>query len=139
MRLIICVSLVLSFTSCLKKIDGVDELNTNIFDKEYQGDCWFYIKSTTTFINQFGQTRVRVIGILPDANMPALKPSSIKIRYQVNEQSEILAAVPIDNKSNYTFIYDAVPETVNSYCLKAGIYLESEDSTINTCVICDEL
>ena len=139
MRLIICVSLVLSFTSCLKKIDGVDELNTNIFDKEYQGDCWFYIKSTTTFINQFGQTRVRVIGILPDANMPALKPSSIKIRYQVNEQSEILAAVSIDNKSNYTFIYDAVPETVNSYCLKAGIYLESEDSTINTCVICDEL
>ncbi|MBK9192081.1 MAG: hypothetical protein IPM77_11515 [Crocinitomicaceae bacterium] len=42
-RIGIALFFLLSLNACLKKIDGVDELNTNLYDYEYNGECWFYI------------------------------------------------------------------------------------------------
>lgn len=134
----IILSLGFVLTSCLKKIDEANNLNTNIFDKEYAGDCWFDVVDTYSFQNQFGQTFIRVEAVLYESKMPGLKPSSVKIYCNVNEQDELLLNVSTDEDGDYPFYYDAIPETSNEYCLKAGLYLEAEDSTINRFTVCTQ-
>ena len=80
-------------TSCLKKIDAADNLTTNIFDKEYTGDCWFDVVDCYSFQNQVGQTRIRVEAVLYESKMPGLKPSAINIKCKVNDQEELLLYV----------------------------------------------
>ena len=125
--------------SCLKKTEGIEEMNTNIFDKEYQGDKWFLIEEAHSFFNQTGLPRVRVEAYIPSGNMPELKPYSVQLQCSVNEQSVQLVDAIIDNDGNYLFHYDAVPEPSGEYCLSAGIYVEEEDTAINTFVECVDL
>jgi len=137
-NLIFILCLIFALTSCLKKIDAADNLNTNIFDKEYVGPCWFTIEDTYIFINGDGQARVRVEAVLYESKMPGLKPSSVKINYQVNDQQAILSNVITNSNGDYPFYYDAIPESSNEYCLEAGIYLEAEDSIINKFTVCTQ-
>lgn len=138
MRVVVSIILVLITTSCLKKIEGVDELNTNIFDKEYAGGCWFEIEDTYWFINDFGLPRMRVKAVLPDENVPDLSPNLIYIKCRVNNQPEILFNAFTDSKGDYKFYYDAVIESSNNYCLQAGLYIQDEDTTINTFTLCSQ-
>jgi len=137
-NLILVMSLIFVLTSCLKKIDKADNLNTNIFDKEYAGPCWFTIEDTYTYINGNGQTRVRTEAVLYESKMPGLKPSSVKINCQVNDQQSILLNVITNYNGDYPFYYDAIPESSNEYCFEAGIYLEAEDSIINKFTVCTQ-
>jgi hypothetical protein len=138
MKYTILILVALLATSCLKKIEGVNDLDTNIFDKEYAGPCWFYVDDTYTYFNMFGMPRVMVEAVLPEENVPGLKPSMIFITCQVNNQQEILFNSTVNNKGDYTFYFDAAPESSNSYCLEAGIYLQEEDTTINRFTICTQ-
>jgi len=139
MRLILIILFIsILFSSCLKKIEEADNLNTNIFDKEYAGGCWFNVTDTYSYINGDGQTKIRIEAVLPESNMPGLKPSSVAIYCSVNDQPELLLNVGTDDNGNYPFYYDAIPESSNEYCLEAGLYLASEDSTINRFVVCSQ-
>lgn len=135
---LIILGLVFGLTSCLKKIDAADNLNTNIFDKEYAGDCWFDVVDCYSFQNQFGQTRIRVEAVLYESKMPGLKPSAVNIKCRVNDQDELLLYVITNDDGDFPFYYDAIPETSNEYCLNAGLYLEAEDSTINRFTVCTQ-
>lgn len=138
-HVIVILSLSFALSSCLKKIEAADNLNTNIFDKEYAGDCWFVVEDTYTYINSDGMTLVRVEANLYGSKMPELKPSSVKINCHVNDKPDILIEVVTDNKGNYPFYYDLVPETSNEYCLEAGLFLEVEDTIINKFTVCTNL
>lgn len=133
---------VISFflSSCLKKIEEVNHLNTNIFDKEYQGDSWFFIDDIYTYYNNFGQQFVRVEAVLPEQNMPELKPNLIFISCSVNDGTKVIFNAHLDSDGSYPFYYDLPPLAPGSeYCLEAGLYLEEEDTIINTFVSCTQL
>jgi hypothetical protein len=66
-------------TSCLKKIERTEDLNTNIFDREYSGDIWYEVKTLTQVTNDLGQIRARFSGQIYPDKLPTLKPSAIYI------------------------------------------------------------
>ena len=125
-------------SSCLKKIDGVDQLDTNIFDKEYAGPCWFEIDDAYLYYNDFGMQKMMVEAIIPEENVPGLKPSLIFITCRVNNQPEVLFNSTVNTTGDYSFFYNAAVESSNEYCLEAGIYLQEEDSTINRFTLCTQ-
>ncbi len=142
MKNLILISILFSLlllSSCLKKIEDADKLTTNIFDVEYTGDVWFLIDDIYTYYTDFGQLKVRVEGLIPNANMPVLKPNLIYINCHVNDEPEIIFYTYKNTKGDYTFYYDLMPETTNSYCLEAGIYLQDQDTTINRFTVCASL
>jgi hypothetical protein len=125
--------------SCLKKVEGADELNTNIFDREYAGDIWFVITDAYSFINDSGLPRVRVEAMIPASNMPTLTPTIVQLQIDVNGQDSILFNAGIDEDGNYAFYYDAVPATPGNYCLTAGIYVQEDGTVINSFTACTSL
>lgn len=137
--LISVLFLMILLSSCLKKIEGTDNLTTNIFDVEYTGDAWFLIEDIYTYYTTFGQLKVRVEAVIPNANMPVLKPNLIYVNCHVNDEPEVIFYTYKNTKGDYTFYYDLMPETTNSYCLEAGIYLQEQDTTINRFTLCTSL
>lgn len=137
--LILSVFVIFMSTSCLKKIEGTDNLTTNIFDSEYTGDVWFVIDDVFTYYTDFGQLKVRVEAFIPNANMPALKPNLIYINCHVNDEPEITFYAYKNTKGDYPFYFDLMPATTNEYCMEAGIYLQEQDTTVNRFTLCGSL
>jgi hypothetical protein len=137
--LFIAVLASISLSSCLKKIEGTDNLTTNIFDVEYTGDAWFLIDDIYTYYTVFGQLKVRVEAVIPNANMPVLKPNLIYINCHVNDEPEITFYTYKNTKGDYPFYFDLFPASSNEYCLEAGIYLQDQDTTINRFTLCGSL
>jgi len=137
-NLVLVISLSLLTASCLKKIDGVDNLTTNIYDKEYTGPCWFYISDTYAYFNNVGAPRVMIKAVLPEENVPSLQPYMIQITCKVNDQQEVVFNSFINTAGDYTFFYDAAPDPSNEYCLTAGIFLQKEQITINSFTLCTQ-
>lgn len=138
-NLIIAALAAFSLSSCLKKIEGTDQLTTNIFDIEYSGTVWFEIDDIYTYYTEFGQLKVRVDAILPNENMPELKPYLIYINCRVNDEPEIIFYAYKNTLGDYPFYFDLDPQTPNNYCLEAGIYLQDQDTTINRFTLCGSL
>lgn len=124
--------------SCLKKIEGTDTLNTNIYDVDYAGECWFYIEDAYSYFNSFGFPRVMVKAVVPEENAPGLQSYIMYITCRVNNQPEVLFNSYLNTAGDYTFYYDAAPDPSNEYCLEAGIYLQDEDTTINRFTLCTQ-
>jgi hypothetical protein len=83
-KVLIISLLMLAASSCLKKIEGADSVNTNIFDPEFGGAQWFMIDTIFEFTNQFNNPQISIdFFILPEYT-PELKPSSIDIAGYVN-------------------------------------------------------
>lgn len=137
-RFFIALLFLLTLTSCLKKIEAADHLDTNIFDQDYAGDVWFYIDDIYSYYTEFGQLKIRVEAVLPNANMPELKPNLIYINCHVNGEPEVLFYAYKNTDGDYPFFYDLLPETPNEYCLDAGIYLQDKDTTINRFTLCGQ-
>ncbi len=76
--------------------------------------------------------------VLPEENAPGLQSYLIYITCRVNNQQEVLFNSYLNTSGDYTFFYDAAPETSNEYCLEAGIYLQDEDTTINRFTLCTQ-
>lgn len=138
-KTLVITTILISLTSCLKKMDEVDNLNDNIFDYEYQGNAWFEIQDVITYYNQFGQLFVRVKAIIPAENTPDLKPNLIYIACDVNDNGQVIFNAYKNVNGAYPFYYDLLPQSQNNYCLKAGIYLQEQDSIINTFELCGSL
>lgn len=140
MRVVIfAIALIAGLSSCLRKIEKVDELNTNVFDKDYAGGTWFQIVDAYTFFNDMGLPRVRVEAMIEGSKMPGLKPSYVQIAASVNGEAEVLLIANLDGNGNYDFHVDALVNSSGDYCLTAGIYLEDEETTINSFTECTSL
>lgn len=116
--------------SCFKKVDGVDEINTNIFDREYAGDVWYEI----TDIEQLsidGAIKARLIIWIPKANLPGLVPSNIKVHAEGDGLPVTVLDFPLTTGGDYETVIDLPYTGVGEYCVKLGIYLEEEDAAIN--------
>lgn len=138
-QVVVFVFALFLFSSCLKKIDGVNELNSNIYDYEYSGECWFYIDDAYSYFNDFGQQFVKIEAVLPEEKFPGLQPNLIFITCNVNEEQEVIFNSYINTKGDFEFFYDAQVSSNNEYCLEAGLFIQDRDTTINRFTLCTNL
>lgn len=127
------------FTSCLKKIEEADQLNTNIFDRDYEGYIWFEIDEIYQYINTDGLTKIRVDGLIPRNRLPGLKPTFVTVSCDVNGQDFGIINAAQNIHGDYEVNLDATPDGSSSYCLTMGIYLEEDESVINSFTACADL
>jgi hypothetical protein len=120
------------FSGCLKKIDEVDQLDTNVYDRGYAGDQWFEILDYYQFINDLGQTRVRVEYNIPEENLPELKSSFFDLALRKGEVTTwSYITLPLNGDGGYNFYTDFVKNDADVYCLSLGVYVPDEDAVIN--------
>lgn len=124
------------FTGCLKKIEEVDQQTTNIFDREYTGEQWFVIDEFFQYTNELGQIRVRVELVVPDENTPVLKASDFDSQIQADGFDEAVVIFNLRTDGSYGVGIDLVYGGVGEYCVTVGIYLEDEETVINSFTDC---
>lgn len=122
-------------TGCFKKIEEANELDFNMFDREYAGEQWFIVKDQAEFVNGLGQQRVRATIEIPLENLPELRSSTLDLTYSWNYETEEDWIFPMTNTNlntdgGYTRIVTTARNDENFYCLSAGVYLEDEDSLV---------
>lgn len=127
------------FASCLKKVDGVDELNTNIFDREYAGDVWYVIKDIEQITNGIGEIKARLTIWIPSSNLPGLVPSNIKVHTEGDGLPVNVLDFPVTVGGDFETNVDLPYTGVGEYCIKIGIYIEEEDAAINIFESCASL
>ena len=125
------IGLMLMVSSCLKKIEEVDNLNTNIFDREYTGDQWYMITSAQQ-VSVDGQIRVYVYTRIKDEYVPALEPSLI----QVVVSAESYDNEVVDFNKSPTLGYSKIISlpyngATADYCINLALYDEEQDEGIN--------
>lgn len=130
----------LFFGSCLKKIEEADNLNTNIFDRDYTGDQWYVINDTYQITNDLGQIKARIEVSIPQENVPELKPSNIKVHVEGDGLPVTVIDFPKSGGAgNYDAIVDLPYNGLITYCITLGIYVEEEDAAINLFEECFQL
>lgn len=130
----------LVFSSCLKKIEEADHLDTNIFDRDYTGGQWFNIVDYYQYSNELGQIRVKVVFDIPESNLPNLKSSYFNLAYR-RGTTELwqYAVLELNNKGGFNGSFDFITNEEHLYCLTLGIYLPEEDAVINYFEECVQL
>ncbi len=129
--LILFVLLPLFLGSCLKKVDGVDEIDTNIFDREYAGDIWYVIKDVEQVTNELGQIKARLNIWIPKENLPGLVPSNIKIHTQGDGLDVTVLDFPLTPGGDYERFIDLPYTGPGNYCITLGVYIEEDNAAIN--------
>lgn len=136
----VLISAVFLFSSCLKKIEEADRLDTNIFDRGYKGGAWYNIVDYYQYSNPLGQIRVKMAFDIPSANLPNLKSSFINLAFRFDESEDWQnTTLELNNKGGYNGSFDLVINEDDVYCLTLGIYLPDEDEVINYFEECVEL
>lgn len=126
-------------SGCLKKVEGVDTLNSNIYDKEYAGGSWFSITDAYEFQNSLGQDLVHLTATVPDTATPGLKQSLLYTSVLLNEEDEYLLNAPVEEDGSYEFVVVGPMELDGSYCLTMGVYIEEDSTFINHFTECVNL
>ena len=138
-RLIVLLALPFFFSSCLKKIEEVDELNTNIFDREYEGGQWFVVDDVFQLSNELGELKVRFEVVIPSESVPELKPSNIKVHAEGDGLDVTVYDFPLTGSGDYKAIVDLPYLGLITYCIKLGVYIEDENAAINLFSYCKAL
>lgn len=137
--LALLIMLPLLMGSCLKKIEGIDELNTNIFDRDYEGDIWYDVNSVSQVSNDLGEIKTRFQIRIPKANLPGLVPSYIKIHVEGDGIAVTVLDLPLSPGGNFDRAIDLPYTGTGEYCLTLGVYNEEEDAAINLFEYCATL
>lgn len=130
-RLSAIAFVILTLSGCLKKIDGVDELNTNIFDRDYAGEQWYIIDNAEQITNDLGEIKTRIYTVIPEENVPALKPSSISVHLEGDGIEVTVVDYFTAPGGDYELIIDLPYTGSGTYCITLGIYIDEEDAAIN--------
>lgn len=127
---LLLMGLLVFASSCLKKLEEVDQLNDNIFDREYEGKQWFVLESAEQVTNDLGQIRTRVLVLIPDEFVPDLEPSVIRVVVNANSYDDYVLGIPKDPLLGYAQTIDLPYEgAAEDYCLNIAIYdAENEDA-----------
>jgi hypothetical protein len=127
-------------TSCLKKIERTDDLNTNIFDREYSGDIWYEVKNLAQVTNDLGQIRARFSGQIYPDKLPTLKPSAIYILAEGTGFTEQVIDLNQNGSGNFPFSIDLpYVDGLVEYCITLSIYDEDQEIGINPFSVCRDL
>ncbi|MCG8576182.1 MAG: hypothetical protein MI810_14930 [Flavobacteriales bacterium] len=133
MKKLVYIAILLPFvlSSCFKKIEGIDELNTNIYDREYAGDQWFQIEEATEFINEVGQTKVRIDILVPEESTPGLKPSFFYYSVDVNNEDLGVQSASKKEEGHYEIELIVDTDPSSNYCVMLGVWIEEDEEAIN--------
>lgn len=127
--LIICLFSI-SLSSCLKKIEEAESLNSNIFDPEYAGEQWYTIEDIST-ITINNDLKVRIEYSISESVVPTVQPTGFSITANCNNYPTEIDSAVLNYKGNYDGVLEYAPDGSSEYCLDLGIYLWKQDSTIN--------
>jgi len=129
---LLILMLILVSTACLKKIDEADQLDYNIYDREYTGDQWYVIDNAEQVTNELGQIRARLLVIIPDENVPGLEPSAIRVVVNAVGFNDTVVDFLKDPLLGYARSIDLPYEYGPfNYCINLAIYDDSNDDGIN--------
>ncbi|MDA7804030.1 hypothetical protein N8987_05580 [Crocinitomix sp.] len=135
----VLVSFFLLLSGCFKKFEEVNDLNTNIFDREYTGEQWFEIADAYFYLNFAGVSKARAEIIIPEENVPGLQPSNIAIYATADEMDPLIIDFPRLVNGDYGAIIDLPYDGLISYCLSLSIYITETQDPINTFEDCFSL
>ena len=127
------------FTSCLKKNDEINRLNTNIFDKDYSQGVWFNVLKSVKYINDFGSPIVRFEYEIPENKTPSLKGSFINVASKKANGDWVFEKLSIGTDGSYDGIIEFPAVVSNNYCFFLGIHNTDDDSVINSFEYCEEV
>lgn len=136
MKKLVYILIALSFTSCLKEIEAADNVDTNIFDRDYKGEKWFEAEDLTYLENEDGDYVVRISAVLPSENMPIYHPSHVRMYAHVNNQEIGVITAYQNSNGDYPISIDAEIDGSQEYCIILGIYDEDEEESFNEFVDC---
>lgn len=139
MRIVYGFLLLLTFTSCLKKIDAVETANTNIYDPEYAGDQWFIYDDVFTYTNSNNDQKIRIEFIIPESYAPQIQPTVIEVSVIVNGAAPVIVQAPIASSGNYEGAIELFPTGQTNFCIELGVYVEEEQLTLNSFSECKSL
>jgi hypothetical protein len=131
----ICILLFLS-SACLKKIEEIDTMTTNIYDTAYTGDSWFFIDDAYEYMNGLGENKVKLVCVVPASATPDLKPSFFKVIANINADSLGIVSTDKEFDESYEFWLDTDPSTDNNYCITLSVFIEEDSSSINPFTEC---
>lgn len=139
LKILFAAGLILMLSSCIKKIQEVDDASTNIFDPEYTGEQWFIYEEVSMYTNSNNDTKIRIDIKVPEENVPTLNPVGFSIWSKLNNSAERIDSLTIDNAGDYTtsLIYD--PDGSTDYCIDLGIYNYNPDTVFNIFSECKSL
>ncbi|MGB1102189.1 MAG: hypothetical protein ACPG21_01030 [Crocinitomicaceae bacterium] len=121
-----------TFISCLKKIDEADQLDYNIYDREYAGDQWYVIESAEQVTNELGQIKARLLVVILESKVPELQPSAIRVVVNATDFDNQVVDFLKDPLLGYAKYLDLPYEDPPyDYCLNLAIYDEDNDEGIN--------
>ncbi|MFT5821769.1 MAG: hypothetical protein ACI8ZM_003023 [Crocinitomix sp.] len=138
-NLALLIMLPLFLGSCLKKVEGIDEINSNIFDREYTGDVWYIVQDIEQVTNDLGQIKSRFRIWIPKANLPGLVPSNIKIHTSGDGLDVTVIDFPLTPGGDFERSIDLPYTGTGEYCITLGIYNEEENAAINLFETCKTL
>ena len=125
--------------SCLKEIEEIENLNTNIYDPAYAGKQWFTFDDLYLYTNSANDQRVRLNFSVVDSLLSDLKPSHMMVIVQVNEYPTTVEKMKLNYNGSYGGEVNFVPDGSQEYCLTLSIYIEDEEISINPFTECKEL
>lgn len=117
----------LLLVSCVKKIEKADQLNDNIFDREYTGKQWFELVDVYKYFNELGQQLVAVEAIIPPEKFPDLRPTKITIGASLNGMPAEEVACFQNFNGEFEFFKSYTPNISNNYCISLGLVVVSTD------------
>lgn len=126
-------------SSCLKKIEGADNLNTNIYDVGYEGGQWFEIVDYYAYQNSDGLDLVGVKAYVAPETTPDLKPSHLHVMYSLKGSDTTHVYSPIKEDKSFEFWFSTTPDLSGSYCLTMGVFMEEDSTGINYFTECFSL
>lgn len=126
--------ILISFTlvACLKDIPEVDALNSNLFDRDYDGEQWFEIESVNSFVNSDGQFRIKLETYIRKERFGNLKPSRIEVHAEGDGLELTVVEFILQPNGDYRKDLELkYIEGLSTYCVTLGIFIEEENKAIN--------
>ena len=139
MKYVLLLSSLVLFTSCLKKIEAVEEANDNMFDQDYAGEQWWFYDNVTLFTDSNNDQKVKIELSVPQENAPDLNPPQIRYKAILNESVELIGNFSIEQSGDYREEIIINPLSTPNYCVDLGVYVPEDSLTINNFTECKSL
>ncbi|MEX1003088.1 MAG: hypothetical protein WDZ35_13300 [Crocinitomicaceae bacterium] len=133
------ISILLLFSSCLKKIEEVDNANTNIYDPDYVGEQWWVYENVNVFTDGNNNQKVALEYSVSEEKAPGLNSPKINLAVLVNSETDtIYASADINTSGDYSGSVIINYNGAANYCMEIGVFTQ-EGLTINSFEECKSL
>ncbi len=119
------------FSACFKQFDEVDNLNTNMFDRDYKEDSWFDLDTAYYFVTPLGTSRVLFDISIRQDRLPSLKPSNIAVEFSTIATEPEIIDFPLSSGGIYRKKIDVPYTGSGEYCFQLGVLVPTDSTIIN--------